>query len=231
MSAAVKNGTDSMVASGSRTAAVSRSAIVSCRMLFPRAPQPIPTDDRNRRGRRPPKGRPKAFLPPSWLTEGLEFVNHGFRRPTRGQSARPNPAKALWQPLGARRSATTFAIDASWRLRIKVAGLALRLSRGGINKNNIAGRGYGDGRIEGRCSEGPRRSSEDIAAGNARGRRRQHLDRQTHRLADPGRRGGLGGQCHRAQDFRYIVELLARVAMGAVQRRVSAVRALDAARQ
>src|SRR5659263_384566 len=78
-----------MAASGSRTAAVSRSAIVNCRMLFPRAPQLIPTDDRNRRGRRSPKGRPKAFLPPSWLTEGLEFVNHGFRRPTRGQSAHP----------------------------------------------------------------------------------------------------------------------------------------------
>jgi hypothetical protein len=69
----------------------------------------------------------------------------------------PTPASfgkgtmAAVQQLCSPQSASNFTIDALWQHRIKVTGLALRLSRGDINKNNIAGRGYGDGRIEGRC--------------------------------------------------------------------------------
>jgi hypothetical protein len=76
-------------------------------------------------------------------------ASRGVKGPTPASSGKPTIA-AGQQPC-APQSTTNFTIDALWEHRIKVAGLALRLSRGGVNKNNIAGRSYGDGRIKGRC--------------------------------------------------------------------------------
>ena len=57
------------------------------------------------------------------------------------------------------------------------------------------------------------------------------LDGQTSGMADPGRGDRVRHQRDRPQDVRHLVELLARAAMGAVQRRLPAVLAMDAARQ
>jgi hypothetical protein len=80
----------------------------------------------------------------------------GFGAP-RGVTG-PTPASsgkltiAAGQQPYAPHSTNNFTIDALWQHRIKVAGLALRLSHRGINKNNIAGWGYGNGPIiKGRC--------------------------------------------------------------------------------
>src|SRR5258707_10017269 len=62
-------------------------------------------------------------------------------------------------------------------------------------------------------------------------------NRRVHKVAgqapgvvDPGRRGGIRSQCGRAENIRYLFQLLARASMGAVQYRVPAVLVLDAAR-
>ena len=79
----------------------------------------------------------------------------GFGTPGRVTGLTPalsgKPMIAAGQQPCTPQSTTNFTIDALWQHRIKVVGLALRLSRGGISKKNIAGRGYGDGRRKGRC--------------------------------------------------------------------------------
>src|SRR5258705_11964030 len=61
-------------------------------------------------------------------------------------------------------------------------------------------------------------------------RRVHKVGGQASGMADSGRRNGFGAQRDRPENFRHLVQLLARAAMGAVQCRVPAVLVLDAAR-
>src|SRR5664279_293279 len=80
-------------------------------------------------------------------------MGFGTPRGVRGP-ARPHPARAQRPPASVPRSATNFTIDALWRLRIKVAGLVPRPGRGGINKNNNAGRRFAPRRRRGEMQVG-----------------------------------------------------------------------------
>src|SRR5258705_9082209 len=64
-----------------------------------------------------------------------------------------------------------------------------------------------------------------------RNRRVHEVDRQAPGVADSGGRDRVGGERDRPQDVRHLLQFLARTSMGAVQHRLSAVLALDAARQ
>ena len=74
-----KIGPNNAAASGKSTAAVSRSAIVSCRMLFPRVPQPKLTAA-GMDGSATPEGPDGTVVALGWLTDGMKFLNHGLRQ-------------------------------------------------------------------------------------------------------------------------------------------------------
>src|SRR5579885_3579772 len=201
--------------SGSSAAATKRSAIVNCRNRLSQR-QPCLAGNRQRSAIRLPS-RPRPSCRSGGLTGGLEFINHAFLDFTaRSRAERPkfrrfftNSPLTAWAGIGLRCRVGAGAGAVGWQKQEKV-----RRAGGGE-----------------RSSERARRTAQGVASGNAPHRCGQYLDRQAPRLAGYCRRHRLRRQRRGAETLRYLVQLRARTAVGAVQHRVPAVLALDPARQ